>query len=82
MERGRWLTDCGITIDWALGRRLDNKTHHCRDHGYAEADEAVDPEVVAKGGRIGRVEEDEIDVEGHGKGPPGVGLHEPSGDSC
>lgn len=59
--------------------RASNQQQRESDYERATiAYEAVQPPPFAKGIGAGAEEEDEKDVEGHGKGPPRVGLHEPN----
>jgi hypothetical protein len=46
---------------------INNETHHCRNHWQAVAHQTVHPQVPPERGRVPGEEEDEEDVDGHGK---------------
>lgn len=67
-----------VAVDWTSSVGLDVQTNNGRDHRQPKAHQAVYPQVAPEGRGAGRIEEDEEDVERHGKGPPRVRLHEPN----
>lgn len=71
-----------IPKDGALCIVVDGYQDYGRDQGTAKTDNTVDPDALSKDGRVSIVEEDEEDIESHGKRPPRVRLHEPRRDKA
>ncbi len=62
----------GIAVNRPLAVSLNVQAHDGRDHGDAEPDDAVNPEMASEGGRTSREEEDHEDIDSHGEGPPRI----------
>ena len=71
-ECTRGNTNRRVTVHLALLITLGEKQPHCRDEGDAIANKEVRPPVVEKAFGIGSEEENHVDIDGHGEGPPWI----------
>lgn len=67
----------GVSV-YQASRRADEQKDKGRNGRQSVANDAVEPYISSKRAQVELHEKDHPDVDGHGKGPPRIRLHEPA----